>query len=162
VLQNTNDILLGAQSPQTLIAEIPPGQVTRWILPATAPEDPGMYQTEWRMFYDDEPFGPAMSALVVVLPNIEHGEIDIDPIRLDPLELLKEWFTGLIDQYLDKIRAFMEDLQRRLIEWLELEAERLLEELVSYLSELCCAAPLVAPTAVLLGALGLRKRRKHR
>jgi hypothetical protein len=130
--------------------------LVRWTLPVVAPQKVGLHRAQWQMALRGELFGPVMSAWVFVSPNLDPGDID-----LDPFELFKEWIRGLFDQLVDRVRAFWEDLQRRLAQWLNLEMERLLQEVLEYLTEQCCGAAFVPPAVVLLSLWGLNRRREN-
>ncbi len=153
-LINTNDESLGASPVQTLIGEIPPGNIAQWVIPITAPSRISLNWTEWQMAYDGEPFGDTASSLVAVVPE---GEINIDIGAL-----LVQWLEGLKQDIEDRFDQFLQDLADRFEEWLQRESERLLSELLESLSQQCCGAVVVAPAALLLvGWTSARRRRKR-
>ncbi|MBC7250772.1 MAG: hypothetical protein H5T62_10865, partial [Anaerolineae bacterium] len=168
-LENVNGETLGAPSAYALENEVPPGQITRWEIPIVAPEEIGIYNTEWQMTYNGDPFGPVMSCLVMVVPE---GEVNINPGTL-----LEGWFNELIQQISDELNERWEDLQQRFEEWLQGELERLEHEIEQWLQrelerlwrefwdELlrqCCGTSALAPATLLLGAWGITHKRRRR
>ena len=105
-LINTNGVSLGASPIQTLITEVPPGRIARWVIPITAPSQAGVNWTEWQMAYNEESFGAMMAGLIIVAPE---GEIDFDL-----LALLEEWVNELEEQISAELNEFWEDLTRLL------------------------------------------------
>jgi hypothetical protein len=114
-LVNTNQQALGASSVQTLVNEIPPTQVARWVIPITAPAQIGLYRTDWRMAHEGEPFGATVSCVVMVVPQ---GKTTIDLGTLleewisELLHQMEVWLDDLAQQITDRINEFLEDLMQ--------------------------------------------------
>jgi hypothetical protein len=155
-LENVGETALSAPSPLPLRAEIPPLRTVRWTVPIVAPQEAGLYGSQWQMTLGGEPLGPVMSALIFVSPNLEPGDL-----KLDPVALFQEWIRGLFDQLVARLQALLEELWRQIVEWLNMESERLLQELLDTLARQCCGAALVPPAVVLMSALGLIQRRRR-
>ena len=141
---NTNGVSLGASPIQTLISEVPPGGVARWVIPITAPSQAGVNWTKWQMAYNEEPFGAMMAGLIIVVPE---GEIDFDL-----LALLEEWVNELKEQVSAELKEFWEDLERRFTEWLQRELERLWREFWESL----CGTIVMVLAVLLFGAWGIQ------
>jgi len=164
-LENINGVTLGATSPQVLVGEVPPGQVARWLLSITAPQEQGVYRTEWQMMYNGYSFGPVMSSMVIVVPE---GEIGVDPGGL-----LEEWLNELIEQISTELNELIEqistelnelweDLEEQFREWLQRELERVWREFWENLLRQWCGANALVPAGLLLGMWGIKHRRRRR
>jgi hypothetical protein len=154
LLENINNETLGAQSSYALRNDIPPLQVTRWEIPVTAPDELGVYKSEWQMTYRGAPFGPVMPCLVVVMTAPE-GETNFDP-----LGLLEEWFNDLIERIIAEINEFLENLKRELEELVQRELERLWREFWENLFRQLCGASAIAPAVLLFGVWSINRKRR--
>ena len=162
-LENVSSSLLTYMPAIDLIVEVPPGQTTEWSFPVIAALLPGVHSIDLQMVYADIELGPPMSCdIIVVPPGSNDLQGQIEQLIAEQKRRLGERF----EQEWDRIRKEIEDLIRlelerlwqQFTEWLEQQWRRLWEGLVSQ----CCGAPLVPPAAVLLGTLGLRRRKKRR
>ena len=141
-LVNTNEQTLGAAAAQVLSGEIPPGYISGWTISLRAPPDAGLYQTAWQMTHLGEPFGPVVTAMVIVVPDTETG--------LDPSLFFREWLAGLLN-----------DLQRQVSEWLRREIEKQLQAFLQSLLQQLCGVSALVPMTVILGTAVIRRKKRY-
>jgi hypothetical protein len=153
-LVNTNRRSLGASPVQTLTSEVPPGRIAQWVLPITAPSQIGLNWTEWQMAFGEEPFGAPMSCLVAVVPE--------GAVETNLMALLAEWLDELKQHIGHELDQFLQNLMNRFEEWLQRESERLVRQLLDNLTQQCCGAAALLPTAVLVAAWSAGCRRGKR
>lgn len=141
-LTNTNEQTLGAVPAQVLSDEIPPGYISGWTLSLQAPPQAGLYQSAWQMTHRGEPFGPVVTAMVIVVPNTETD--------LDPSLFFREWLDGLLN-----------DLQRQVSEWLRREMERQLQALLESMLQQLCGVSVLAPMTIIFGTSVVRRKKRY-
>lgn len=141
-LTNTNEQTLGAIPAQVLSGEIPPGYISGWTLSLQAPPQAGLYQTAWQLTHRGEPFGPVVTAMVIVVPNTETD--------LDPALFFREWLDGLLN-----------DLQRQFTEWLRNEMERQLQAFLESMLQQLCGVSVLAPMTIILGTSVVRRKKRY-
>jgi pimeloyl-ACP methyl ester carboxylesterase len=141
-LVNTNEQSLGAVPVQLLLGEIPPGYIARWTISLQAPPQAGLYWTVWQMTNLGKPFGPEVTGLVMVAPNSETD--------LNPSLLFRGWLDGLLN-----------DLQRQFSEWLRMEIERQMRELLETLVVQLCGGAMLMPVTIVFGTWVVRRKKRY-
>lgn len=143
-LVNVNGQPLGARPQMALNVDVPSGSPVPWPFSVTAPVVPGVYRTEWRFSYDGQLIGPLLWTEVIVVPP---GSDDLAGIIRSMLEEARRDAEDWIEKQ-------WEELRRRIIEMIEAEIRRRIEE---FLGELCGGS--VATMILCLSVLWLGHRR---
>lgn len=112
---------LGVSSPQPTLVAVPRGASAAWELSLTAPAEPGVYESIWRMANAGQPFGERVIVALVVTPQgssagfIETLQAMIEKAREDVSRQFTEAWEELKAQLMQRIREEIErELQRRL------------------------------------------------
>jgi murein DD-endopeptidase MepM/ murein hydrolase activator NlpD len=112
---------LGLRSPQQTLATVARGASGAWELTLTAPPEPGVYESLWRMTADGAPFGEKVAIALVVTPQgssagfIETLQAMIEKARQDVSRQFTEAWEELKAQLMQRIREEIErEIQRRL------------------------------------------------
>ncbi|MCA9936138.1 MAG: phosphodiester glycosidase family protein [Anaerolineales bacterium] len=116
-LKNVSGETFGLANTQPVPAQIAPGVQVEWFFSPTAPEEPGIYASEWQMVYRpangvEEYFGPPLAFVVTVVPKGTSPDV-IDSVQ-QLIDQAQEEARGSLEEFLDGLeRAF----------WARLEAE---------------------------------------
>ena len=103
VLSNV-DRPLDAETTRPLATDTPPGQTARWEFQVRAPDRPGVYKSEWQLKQAGEPFGPTLSAYLIVLPE---GASELEQKIRDKIEEWRQQAEREIDDLIDELRAMI-------------------------------------------------------
>ena len=95
---------LDAETTRPLAADTPPGQTAKWEFQVRAPNSPGVYKSEWQLKHAGEPFGPELSAYLIVLPE---GASELEQKIRAKIEEWRQQAEREIDDLIDELGALI-------------------------------------------------------
>ena len=104
VMLSNVDRPLDAETTQPLAADTTYGQTVKWEFQVRAPDSPGVYRSEWQLEQAGEPFGPTLSAYLIVLPE---GASELEQKIRDKIEEWRQQAGREIDDLIDELRAMI-------------------------------------------------------
>ena len=122
VLRHVAQQPLGAPATIELVSTVRSGSTYRWTLPMQAPEQEGVYRSDWQMAQDTQPFGRVVTIELLVQarqPGGISGRID------ELLESLRSWLERLAEGGAESGMGTLQRTWERVQETLRSQLERL-------------------------------------